>query len=554
MRPFDENGRFWLDDQARLPRRAIRSVGVTVLSNAIVLVTQLAGTLILVRILTPADFGLIAMATMFSLLLSNFGVNGFTEGILQRKSIDHTLVSSLFWLNSAIGLALSVVFAAAGSLLAHFFREPRLTHVAMGLSPSIFITSLSVQHLALLKRAMRFSATSANDIAARLFSVVISVALALAGYGYWTLVVGVVVVPVSTCVGAWALCRWTPGAPRLTVELRSIIWFAGHIYTRFTLNYFCRNFDNLLVGSNFGAHALGFYKKAYDLFVLPVSQGVVPASEVALSALSRLDPRGSEYRHHFLSALSLLAFLGMGLSGALTLIGKDVVRILLGPQWEPAGKLFTIFAPGIAAMVLYPTHAWVHLSTGKANRFLRWGVIEIVFKSLCFLLALPWGPAGIAVAWTVSFWILTLPALWYAGRPIELRVAPVLDAIWRYLVAALFACLVSSLGVYRIVWLTHASGVAGAWARCVVTSLLFGATYVSFVIALHRGCEPLYRVHRLLRQFWPDKGSSDRTSVVSGGVSDRDYNSAPASNTAEALLVAEKRFIPIKEICLGERD
>jgi PST family polysaccharide transporter len=134
-----------------------------------------------------------------------------------------------------------------------------------------------------------------------------------------------------------------------------------------------------------------------------------------VSALSRVRGDEAQYRRYLLGAIAVMAFLGMGIAGDLTLTGRDLIRVLLGPGWGEAGQIFTFFAPGIGIMLVYGTHGWIHLSIGRADRWFRWGIVEWTVTILLFLVALPWGPQGIAVAWCVSFWTLTLPAMWYAG-------------------------------------------------------------------------------------------------------------------------------------------
>ena len=504
MKPFDESGAFrpTADDDG-LRRLAVRGAGVTVLSQSLGFAIQMIATVILARLLTPADFGLVTMVTTFSLLLMNFGLNGFTEAVIQREEIDHSLASNLFWINVGLGLLLMIGFASAGPLLARFYGEPRVAAVAVAMSVTILFTCLSVQHLALLKRAMRFSDVSANDILARTVSVALSIFLASAGWGYWALVAGAVAIPLATSTGAWALCRWVPGLPRRGVGTGPMVRFAMNTYGRFTANYLTRNLDNLLVGWRFGPQPLGFYKKAYDLFVLPANQLSAPLTTVAVSTLSRLTGDPNQYRRYYLSALSLMAFVGMGLGADLTLVGKDLILLLLGPQWEESGRIFTFFGPGIGIMLLYYTHGWIHLSIGRADRWFRWGIVEFTVTGLLFLLGLPWGPVGIAVAWVVSFWILTIPALWYAGRPARLGIAPVIGAVWKYVLASALAGCASAVIIRGIPSLAAASGSMGAIGRIVVISVLFGALYLCAVILLHRGCAPLSQVAELLRDMVP---------------------------------------------------
>lgn len=476
---------------------------MTVISGGLALAIQMVATVVLARLLAPRDFGLVAMVTTFSLLLSNFGINGITEALVQREHLDHAHASNLFWVNLCGGMFLTGGFAAAGSLLAKFYGEPLVAPITAGVSVSIFLTSISVVHLALLKRAMLFSAVAKNDIVARAASVATSIFFGWSGWGYWALVAGVCMLPLSTAIGALFMCRWSPGLPRKADGTGTMLKFATYTYARFSVNYFARNADNVLVGWRFGALSLGFYKKAYDLFSLSAAQLVASTSVVAVSALSRVRSDEAQYRRYLLGAIAVMAFLGMGIAGDLTLTGKDVIRVLLGPGWGEAGEIFTYFAPGIGMMLVYGTHGWIHLSIGRADRWFRWGIVEWTVTILLFLVALPWGPEGIAVAWCVSFWMLTVPAMWYAGKPIGLGVAPVIDVVWRYIVASLIAGLLCKLAFSRFATLTDAPGALGAMERVVLISVSFMSLYLVTIVILFRGFAPLKRLTGLLREMAP---------------------------------------------------
>jgi len=181
------------------------------------------------------------------------------------------------------------------------------------------------------------------------------------------------------------------------------------------------------------------------------------------------------------------------------LIGKDLILVLLGPRWEASGRIFTVLAPGIGVMLLYGTQGWIHLSIGRPDRWFRWGLVELIVPALLFLLALPWGPVGIAVTWVGSFSILTLPAPWYAGRPARLGIAAVIAAVWKYVLASALAGCASALIIREIPSLAVASGARGAIGRIVMTSVLFGALYLGAVSLMHRGFDPIRQVAKLLR-------------------------------------------------------
>jgi PST family polysaccharide transporter len=454
------------------------------------------------------------MVTTFSLLLVNFGLNGFTEAIIQREEVNDALASNLYWTNVGAGLLLTLGFAASGTLLARFYGNLAVAKITVGMSLTILLTSLCVIHLALLKRAMRFSAVSVNDIVARGVSVGVSILLALAGWGVWALVGGAVAQVLSVNIGVYYLCSWTPSLPRRENGTGSMVRFALHIYGRFSVNYFSRNTDNLLVGWRFNAQALGFYKKAYDLFALSGSLLVGPLSNVAVSALSRFDPRSAQFRRYFLNALAVMAFVGMGLGTDLTLVGKDVIRLLLGPGWEESGRIFMFFGPGIGIMMLYYTHGWIHLSIGRADRWFRWGIVEFAFTFLLFLVGMRWGPAGVAVAWTASFWILALPALWYAGRPVQFGVTPMLAAVWKFALASALAGCAAALIIRKIPDVFAGPHPIETFARIAMNSVIFIILYVGTVIVLHRGCAPLDQIARLVQEMSPFGNLSRSTAAA----------------------------------------
>lgn len=536
MKPFDAAGVLQHavpDEGAGLRRVAVRGVAATLLSGGMGLGIQIVSAVILARLLTPKDFGLVTMVTTFSLLFLNFGLNGFTEAICHREDVNHTLATNLFWINVAGSTLLAIGFAAGGSLLARLFGDPRVAGVADWMALTIFFTGLTVVHLALLKRVMKFTAVSANDMLARAISVVVAICLGWAGWGYWALVAGAIALSVSTCIGAWVLCRWTPGLPRRAAGTGSLVRYAISTYGRFSTGYFTNNLDNFLVGWRLGPTPLGFYKKAYDLFVLPSNQLSTGLTIVAVSALSRLQRDVVQYKRYLLGALGVMAFIGMGISGDLTLVGKDLILVLLGPKWGESGRLFTIFAPGIGFMLLYCTHIWIHLSLGKADRWFRWGMVDLVVTTVFLFVGLHWHAEGIAVAWVASYYVITLPAFWYAGRPIQLGVSSVIAVIWKYIAASLTAGSVAFFIVRAAPSLVAAPGPMWAFARLVAVSLLFLVLYLGAVIALHRSFAPLYRVAGLLREMTSRGKLSERATGPEHGRPDSENPPQNIPVTAE---------------------
>lgn len=517
LRAFSE-GRNFLDreDDGQLARRTVRNAGVTVFAQASVFAIQMLGTIVLARLLTPSDFGLVTMVTTFSLLLASFGLAGFTEAILQADSLTESQASNLFWIVLFGASILSVAFAGAGPLLARFYSNTHITKVAVGFGIVIFLSVAPTVHSALLKRAMLFGHTSALDIVSRIAYVLVAIICGVLGWGYWALVVGSVAQQVTNCAGTWLLCPWIPRLPKRRQGTARMVSYALSVYGRFTLNYFTGNTDNLLVGWRLGAVALGFYKKAFDLFILPSGQLLAPVLAVVVTTLSRKNKDLKEYKRYFLAGLSIVAFLGMAISASLTLTGKDVVRCLLGSQWGESGRIFIYFAPGIGLMLIYQTTSWIHLSLGTTARWLRWTVVELALTLALFLTGLHWGPAGVAAAWTTSYCILMVPGFLYALKPLNLSMGTIFGTVWRYAVAAIVAA-ITCAEILRHLPAPHhiVLGEFGqSVARIAVDNTLFGLLYLVAIVTSFGSAEPLRQFARLapdlLPQFFSRSSSAAR--------------------------------------------
>ncbi len=333
---------------------------------------------------------------------------------------------------------------------------------------------------------MFFYRINANEIVATLLSTIAAILLAWAGWGYWSLVTRRIAFPVSMAVGAWLLCSWRPGLPQSNAGVMPMLKFAAHTYGNFSMNYFSRNLDKVLLGWRHGAHSLGNYSNAYHLFVMPVNQLTIPLTNVAIATLSRLRDDHDKYLRYYLNAISVLAFIGMPLSAMLTLTGKDLILLLLGPQWIMAGQIFTIFGPGIGLMLVYGTHGWLHLSLGRADKWLKWGILSFFVTALLFVAALQWGAKGIAVAYTVSFYLLTGPGLWYAGRPVHLKISSIVMTIWKYYTSALLAGVGCWYLFYSLPSTSHCYAEFNIVFRILVSISLCGVLYLIINIGFYQ--------------------------------------------------------------------
>lgn len=489
--------------KADVKQHAIKGAGATVFSNVMDYAIQMVGTIVLARLLRPEDFGLIAMVTAFSILFQNFGMRGFTEATIQSEEIDHRVVSTLFWIHISISIVLAAGFIAISPALAWIYKEPRLVLISVAISANFLLFALATQHIALLTRNMQFWKVAAVEIGANTLSVVVAITFAMNGGEYWSLVARRVSIPLGWVIIAWLLCRWVPGLPGRGTGVGKMVKFGMNTFGNFAVNYVTRNLDKVLIGWKHGSQSLGFYDRAYYLFVMPVNQLSYPLTNVAVSALSKLHDDAQRFRDYYLKSLSILAFIGMPLSAVLTLIGKDFILLLLGPQWDKAGEVFSFFGPGIGIMLIYGTHGWLHLSLGKADRWFRWGIMELAVTALFFLAGLPFGVSGVAVAYVLSIFVLCGPGLWYAGLPINLSIFSVVGVIWKYIASSIAAGLISWHLLYNYSVTASIFSGLDIFSRIALSTTLCTVVYLVLIVISYGGFGPISQLISLARQMVP---------------------------------------------------
>jgi O-antigen/teichoic acid export membrane protein len=383
---------------ADLKGRSVRGGLVTLISQATQFVMQTVSTVTLARLLVPADFGIVAMVTAVTGLASAFADFGLSEATIQRKEITHEQVSTLFWINMAIGLLLTLITAGLGPVLAKFYREPRLIAIALFSSLNFFIGGLRVQPNALLKRQMRFAALAFRDILAWIVALPVAVTMAWRGAGYWAVVALPLTVNLTQMTASWMLVRWRPGLPRRDSQIGSMLVFGGNVslaYLIFNLN---RSFDSVLIGRYWGAAPLGLYSRAYNLLMLPVRQLSTPAGNVAIPAFSRLQEDPDRFARYYLRAVGLIVWITAPIFGFLFVAARPVIILVLGAKWAEAAPVFQILVISALGQLLMESIIWVFISRGQSARLLKLLLIISPIILGSFAIGLPFGIKGVALS------------------------------------------------------------------------------------------------------------------------------------------------------------
>lgn len=419
-----------------LKKRSLRSGAVTLTSQGLMFVIQLASTMILARILKPQDYGMMAMVVAVTGLASVLSNLGLSTATIQRAEINHEQVSTLFWINAGVGALVTLVVASLSPVVAWFYQTPDLVWMMLALSCNFFINSLAVQHQALLNRQMKFYSLAKIQVLSTLIGIGVAIVAARHGFGYWALVLHSITIAATSVVGTWFASGWVPGLPKRNAGVKSMVKFGSDIVGFNIINYFARNLDNILIGRYHGSAVLGLYSKAYQLLMMPITNLRDPMTRVAMPALSRLQHDPEQYRKYYLKCIALLSFVSMPLVVFMFSCSDQFISLLLGVQWLGASELFKILAIAAFIQPLVGTGGMVLLSTGRGRRYFVLGAVNAVLVSLSFVLGLPWGAKGVATAYVVANYVLLVPTLFYSFKGTSIRIKDFIIAIYKPLLAS----------------------------------------------------------------------------------------------------------------------
>lgn len=416
-----------------LKGRTVSGAFVTVVGQGAQFLLSLVSIMALARLLTPKDFGFFAMATTVVGYLRIFKDAGLSMATVQREGISQAQVSNLFWINAGVSGAITLLLATCSPLVAWFFREPRLIGITITLSATFILNGLAIQHSALLNRQMRFKALAIIQVGSMLIGVSLAIILALLNFKYWALIVSNVVTVLAATLFTWIAIPWRPQAPSRRSGTRSLVSFGANVATGGLIYSVARGADAMLVGRFYGAIPLGLYSRAAALLTRPMEQFLCPIGSVVLPVLSRVQSQPERYRRTFLRVYETMALGSCLFGGLLFALARPLTFIVLGNSWEQAASLFAGFTLGTLWIPTVTASTWLFTSQGRGKEWLLASSLSSGITLTSFVAGLPFGPLGVATAYSIFGVLVEMPALYYlAGRRGPVISADLWMPIFRY--------------------------------------------------------------------------------------------------------------------------
>lgn len=432
-------------DLKNLGSKTARRGVVAISGQAIIFAVQFSGIIILARMLSPSDFGLVGMVTVLTMFIGFFRDFGLVKATVQRAVISRPEISNLFWINAGISLLFAVLLIASAPLVASFYGREELTQIAMVLAGGLVIQGLGLQHRALMVREMQTGKLALCDVVAKCLSVSVALIAAFNGLGYWALVLMPIAESVTQLSFLICFTRWVPSMISNHGDTRSYLSFGSNLFGYNMLNYFSSKTDIILIGRFLGADMVGLYSYAYRLLMFPMQQLNVPMLNVMLPTFSRLQGEPDRFAvtyYKTVSAMIAVTFPFLGLAYA---IAPSLFTFLLGVEWVESAYLFQILAPAAFVTALNVTTDWVYLARGETNRMFKWALIRVPFTLICMVIGLFYGGAG-GVAFSVSFSLcaLLLPYMKSTFKNTNLSLIRVLSIIGRAFLPVFISMLITT--------------------------------------------------------------------------------------------------------------
>lgn len=372
------------------------------------LVLRLLFNAALARILVPEDFGVVAVAMVFTTFFSLLSDMGLGAGIIQNKELSRDDIGSIFAFSLRLGLVLMGAFALLSFPMAHFYGNQALVPVGMLLSIQLFFNTLNVVPNALLLKQKEFKKVALRILCACLTSGTVGIVLALLGLKYYALAVQAILD--ALFIFGWNYFSTRPPMARKPsrASLEKIRSYSSYLFGFNLVNYFARNLDNLLIGKYMGAAQLGYYDKSYKLMLYPVNNLTHVITPVLHPILSEHQDDKAYIYEKYRQVVKVLSLLGAFITPFFWFASEEIIPILYGKQWLPAIPCLQWMALAMWAQMILSSTGTIFQSLGDTRRLLWSGSMNAVLVVVFIIAGLVEGSIvavarNVAIAYNLQF-------------------------------------------------------------------------------------------------------------------------------------------------------
>jgi teichuronic acid exporter len=440
-------------------------------------------TLLLARLLSPADYGLVGYATVYLGLVTLVNELGLSAAIVQQRDLTKVQIAKLGGISILLGIGFFGLTLAMAPLVALFFREPRVEPIVIILSSTFVLRGFQVLPRALMTRELAFRRLAWIDGAEAAVLAGSTLLLALLGHGYWALVFGSIIGTATGTLLAWWWRSHPIAWPSDFASIRHAVSYGAHVAAARVTWYVYSNADFAVVGRMLGTVALGAYTFGWTIANIPVEKVTAVLSRVTTGVFASAQHDAVAIRRYLLSLTEGLSVITFPIAAGLALVAHDFVLVVLGDKWEPAIVPMAILVAYSGFRSISVLFAQVLVATGRARRNMHFSIVAAVVLPILFVIGSRWGTAGVALGWIVGFPLVFVPlAMRYTLKAIGMTWRQYGGAMWPAVSAVLVMC-VAVLGV-RLA-LPDGNETATMALRLVVMAAVGAAAYTATLFGAH---------------------------------------------------------------------
>jgi len=385
--------------------------------------------IVLARLLTPEDFGLIAMTLAIigvAGLLSNFGMGA---ALIQLKDINSSHYNSVFWINTGVGLALTVFVYLFSKTVANFYGLPDLEEITQTLSICFAINAMALVPRQKLTKQMEFRALAITDFFSMSISAIIAIFCAMHDYGYWSLVILQIVRAFVNLVFATIFAKWLPSIEFSIKATRQLFNFSFNVFLVSLVQYAGGRADKLIVGKFLGAEPTGIYDKAGALIMAPIQSISHAVGSVLFPAFSQIQDDKKKIASIFIRAISVVSLITFPMMMGLLIIADNLVSVILGSQWLEVIPILKILCFCGLAISVGTLSGSIYLSQGRTDLQLKVNLVTQAVRIIAIACGVPWGLIGVTIGYSIGTFISIITSWIVAGNIIHLSLTTIIKSL-----------------------------------------------------------------------------------------------------------------------------
>ena len=386
------------------------------MSNGVMQLLNLAFGIILGRLLTPADYGMVGMLQVFSLVAIALQESGLNIALINKKDLRHEDVNAVFWFSLSVSISLYIILFLCAPLIAVFYHQPLLTPLARYSFLAFVISSLGICHNAILVRELRVKQNAIIMMSSLVVSGIVGVIMAWKGMAYWGLATQSLVYIACVAAGRWMVSGWHPSFSPLTSHLsplKSLLPFSLKIMVSNLITILNNNILTVLLGCFFNEREVGYYNQAakWNLMGYSVIQGMIVS--VAQPVMRQVEDDRERLLRVFRKMLRFAAFVSFPCMFGLALTAPEIITIAITEKWLRSAQLMQIVCIGGAFLPLQQLMYQLLVSKGRSDVCLKntilFGIVQVIAVFLCRSLgitAMVWAFVGVNIVWIFVWWAL----------------------------------------------------------------------------------------------------------------------------------------------------